>query len=68
MTMAPCVMGVVSVGLRIDEYRQLLVRMHAPPAPGTSYVLTDHQGGAITLESIEGQGSCFSITLPWKNS
>ena len=36
------VTGVIGVGFRIDQYRQLLALMHAPP--GTSYVLTDHHG------------------------
>ena len=36
------VTGVIGIGFRIDQYRQLLARMHAPP--GTSYVLTDHNG------------------------
>jgi two-component system, cell cycle sensor histidine kinase and response regulator CckA len=36
------VIGVIGVGFRIDQYRQLLARMHAPT--GTSYVLTDHNG------------------------
>ena len=36
------VIGVIGVGFRLEQYRQLLARMHAPR--GTSYVLTDHHG------------------------
>jgi two-component system cell cycle sensor histidine kinase/response regulator CckA len=40
------VVGVISVGFRIDQYRQLLARMPSPP--GTSYVLTDYRGIMLT--------------------
>ncbi len=40
------VIGVISVGFVIDQYRQLLERMQMPT--GSSYVLIDHQGVVLS--------------------